>query len=113
MSYCKIDETVKNCIPILVTSKNINIDMLTDAYYLFNSVIITGWTYSAIESKLKTNSEMYGHEITKGNLKVLFVMCEGDDYFYFVGNKKDLITFKTDWNITEPIQHDYYLWSVI
>lgn len=75
-----------------------------------------GWTFDpkAPEDVINEGDALAGVSLTKPRLfgwlqpfKVTFVVCEGDDNVYFIGEEKALACFKRDWKLTNQIRHNH------
>ena len=116
MSSRQIRETVKHCITTLgYENQNNNIQALLNLYDDENAKIpatISGWTFAKVEVSVKPGSEIFGIELVHKKMKVLFVVCEGDDCIYFVSTKASLTAFAADWGIADPVQANVELWTI-
>jgi len=123
MSSHQIRQTVRHCITVPYITVNPNVRNLIDevqerfAEGTLGQTAIAGWECYGDHYPIANNSEMDGLEFiytkTKALLTVYFVVCEGDDFVYFVAsNKTHLAKFAKDWGITEPVQQDVELWTI-
>jgi hypothetical protein len=112
MSYRRVDATVKYCIATPYNNSNKKVQQIID-FYEDNTpkCEIGGWK---CERKVITIKDgLYGVELTKGEMSILLVLCEGDDNVYFVSNyKKHLRQFREDWGLSEAIENKVNLWTV-